>query len=119
MTASHRARAWSFVALVSLVVALSACSGGTGLTHRDTGVVRGNVRVFGGGPIEPTPLPLSPVPARVEVEAQGRVVAHEQVGPRRSYRFSLAPGRYVVVASLEETSSQSQVESLTCAPACR
>ncbi len=116
MRGRHRKPAWCLVALVPLVLALSACGGGTELRHSNTGVVRGNVRVFGGGPIEPTPLPLSPVPARIEVESQGRVVAHEHVGPRRPYRFSLAVGRYVVVASLDETSSETRSNPLTCAP---
>jgi hypothetical protein len=102
---------------LALSASLSACGGGTGPLHRHNGVVEGIVRGFGGGPLEPTPLPLVPVPSRVEVEAQGRVVAHEPVGPRQLYRISLKAGRYVVVATLEETTSEQRVDSLACAPA--
>jgi hypothetical protein len=83
VTTRHRI----FLSLL-VVLLVSACSSEVGVVRVQTGVVQGFVRVFGGGPIEPTPLPISPFSARVQVRTNGRVVASQQTLPGHKFHFS-------------------------------
>ena len=109
MTTRHRI----FLSLL-VVLPVSACSREVGVVRSQTGVVQGFVRVFGGGPIEPTPLPISPFSARVQVEAKGQVVATHQTPPRLKFHFSLPTGKYVVSAELDDNEYVESVGPLFC-----
>jgi hypothetical protein len=100
--------------LVLVVLSVSACNGGTSVVRSNTGVVQGFVRVFDGGPIEPTPLPLSPFSARVEVKANNRVVAAKQAPPGHEFHFSLPMGQYVLSADINDKGYERRVGPLFC-----
>lgn len=97
-----------------VVLLVSACGGEARVVSSHTGVVQGFVRVFGGGPIEPTPLPISTFSARVEVKTNDRVVATQQTPPRHKFDFSLPVGKYVLSVQLDDQSYVKSVGPLFC-----
>jgi hypothetical protein len=111
VTTRHRTLQ-SILALV--VVTVSACGAESKVVDNHTGVAQGFVRVFGGGPFEPRPLPISTFSARVEVKARNRVVETQQTPPRHEFDFSLPTGRYILSAQLDDRSYVKSVGPLDC-----
>ena len=82
-------RRLGIVVMVVLALALAAC---TTSAAKPTGVVTGDAYPCVGAPL--------PVGTRVTVTVLlylgGKVITSEAEGPRYSYRFTAAPGRYTV-----------------------
>jgi hypothetical protein len=100
--------------LVLVVLPVSACGGQARVVSSHTGVVKGVVRAFGGGPLEPTPIPKSTFSARVEVRANNRVMATQQTPPGHRYDFSLPVGKYILRVQLDDQSYLKNVGPLFC-----